>query len=51
MMLGTLARMIVHEESVPDGLSKADLRSHCRNLLVGAFERGCDGISLLDIKR
>jgi len=51
MMLGTLARMIVHEESVPDGLSKADLRSHCRNLLVGAFERGCDRISLLDIKR
>jgi hypothetical protein len=51
MMLGTLAGMIVHEESVPDGLSKADLRSHCRNMLVGAFERGCDGISLLDLKR
>ena len=51
MMLGTLAGMIVHEESVPDVLSKADLRSHCRNFLVGAFERGCDGISLLDIKR
>jgi hypothetical protein len=51
MMLGTLAGMIVHEESVPDGLSKADLRSHCRNMLVGAFDRGCDDISLLDIKR
>lgn len=51
MMLGTLAGMIVHGEIVPDGLSKAELRSHARNMLVGAFERGCDGISLLDLKR
>ena len=51
MMLGTLAGMIVHGETVPDGLSKAELRSHARNMLVGAFERGCDGISLLDLKR
>jgi hypothetical protein len=51
MMLGTLAGMLVHAETVPDGLSKAELRSHRRNLLIGAFERGCDGISLLDLKR
>ena len=51
MMLGTLAGMIVHGETVPDGLSKAELRSHARNMLVGAFERGCDDISLLDLKR
>ena len=51
MMLGTLAGMIVHAETVPHGLSKAELRNHRRNLLIGAFERGCDGISLLDLKR
>lgn len=51
MMLGTLAGMIVHAETVPDGLSKAEFRSHRRNMLIGAFERGCDGISLLDLKR
>lgn len=51
MMLGTLSGMIVHGETVPGGLSKAELRSHARNMLVGAFERGCDGISLLDLKR
>jgi hypothetical protein len=50
-MLGTLSGMIVHGETVPDGLSKSELRSHARNMLVGAFERGCDGISLLDLKR
>lgn len=51
LMLGTLAGMAVHEEHAPDGLDKEDLRNHGRNLLVGAFERGCDGISLLDLKR
>ena len=51
MMLGTLASMIVHGETFPDGLSKAELRSHARNMLVGAFERGSDSISLLEFKR
>lgn len=51
LMLGTLAGMAVREETTPDGLDKNDLRNHGRNLLIGAFERGCDGISLLDLKR
>lgn len=51
LMLGTLAGMAVHEETAPAGLDKDDLRNHGRNLLIGAFERGCDGISLLDLKR
>mgnify|MGYP003666055885 CR=1 FL=1 len=49
LMLGTLAGMVVHQEAIPAGLDKADIRNHGRNLLVGAFERGCDGISLLDL--
>jgi hypothetical protein len=51
MMLGTLAGMIFHGETIPDGLSKAKLRSHRRNMLIGSFERGCDGISVLDRNR
>lgn len=51
LMLGTLAGMATREETAPDGLDEADLRNHGRNLLIGAFERGCDGISLLDLKR
>ena len=51
LMLGTHAGMAVREENAPDGLDKTDLRNHGRNLLVGAFERGCDGISLLDLNR
>lgn len=51
LMLGTLAGMTVREENTPEGVEKTDLRNHGRNLLIGAFERGCDGISLLDLKR
>lgn len=51
LMLGTLAGMAVYQETAPEGLDQADLRNHGRNVLIGAFERGCDGISLLDLKR
>lgn len=50
LLLGALAGIAVHEETLPEGVDKQDLRNHARNLLIGAFERGCDGISLLDIK-
>ena len=50
LILGTLAGIAVREEATPEGVEKQDLRDHARNLVVGAFERGCDGISLLDIK-
>lgn len=48
LLLGTLAGIAVHEEALPAGVEKQDMRNHARNLLIGAFERGCDGISLLD---
>ena len=51
LLLGTLAGLAVREEAIPEGVEKHDLRNHARNLMVGAFERGCDGISLLDMKR
>ena len=51
LMLGTLAGIAVHQEKVPEGVDRSDLRSHGRNLMMGAFERGCDGIPLLDFKR
>jgi hypothetical protein len=51
LLLGTLAGIAVREEEVPEGVDKKDLRNHGRNLLIGAFERGCDGISMLDLKR
>ena len=51
LLLGTLAGMAVREEETPDGVDKHDLRNHGRNLMIGAFERGCDGISMLDLKR
>lgn len=50
LLLGTLAGIAVREETVPDGVEKHDLRDHARNLMIGAFERGCDGIPLLDMK-
>lgn len=51
LLLGTLAGLAVWEEDIPAGVDKQDLRNHARNLMIGAFERGCDGISMLDIKR
>lgn len=51
LLLGTLAGLAVREKDAPDGVDKKDLRNHGRNLLIGAYERGCDGISLLDLKR
>ena len=51
LMLGTLAGIAVHQEYVPDGVDRADLRDHGRNLMIGAFEHGCDGKPLLDFKR
>lgn len=50
LLLGTLAGLAVREEEVPAGVDKEDLRNHARNLMIGAFERGCDGISLLDLE-
>jgi len=50
LLLGTLAGLAVREEDVPAGVEKEDLRNHARNLMIGAFERGCDGISLLDLE-
>jgi hypothetical protein len=50
LLLGTLAGVAVHEEETPEGVDKEDLRNHARNLMIGAFERGCDGIPLLDFK-
>lgn len=51
LLLGTLAGLAVRQEAIPDGVDKQDQRNHARNLILGAFERGCDGISLLDMKR
>lgn len=51
LLLGTLAGLAVREETILDGVDKQDLRNHARNLMMGAFERGCDGIPLLDMKR
>ena len=50
LLLGTLAGMAVREDKTPEGIEKNDLRNHARNLMIGAFERGCDGISMLDLK-
>lgn len=50
LLFGTLAGIAVHEDSLPEGVGREDMRSHARNLLIGAFERGCDGISLLDLQ-
>lgn len=50
LLLGTLAGLAVREEEVPEGVGKNDLRNHGRHLLLGAYERGCDGISMLDLK-
>ena len=47
-ILGSLAGLAVWEEKIPDGINKNDLRDHARNLMIGAFERGCDGIPTLD---
>ena len=48
LILGSLAGLAVWEEKIPDGINKYDLRGHARNLMIGAFERGCDGIPTLD---
>ena len=48
LILGSLAGLAVWEEKIPDGINKNDLRDHARNLMIGAFERGCDGIPTLD---
>lgn len=50
LLLGTLGGIAVHEEDIPAGVEREDLRNHARNLMIGAFERGCDGISLLDLE-
>ena len=50
MILGSLAGLAVFDEDLPENLEREDLRAHARNVLVGAFERGCDGISTLDLK-
>ena len=49
LILGSLAGLAVWDEETPDGIAKQELRDHARNLMVGAFERGCDGISTLDL--
>ena len=51
LILGSLAGLAVFSENVPEGLERYDLRAHARNLLLGAFERGSDGISTLDMNR
>ena len=49
LILGSLAGLAVFNEDLPEGLERDDMRAHTRNLLVGAFERGSDGISSLDL--
>ena len=49
LLLGTLAGLAVREEKISAGVEKEDLRNHAGNLMIGAFERGSDGISLLDL--
>lgn len=49
LILGSLAGLAVFSEDLPEGLERDDLRAHAGNLLVGAFERGSDGISTLDL--
>jgi len=46
---GSVAGLAVFNEKLPEGLERNDLRAHARNLLIGAFERGSDGISSLDL--
>ena len=48
LILGSLAGLAVWDEKIPDGINKNDLRDHARNLMIGPFERGCDGIPTLD---
>ena len=48
LILGSLAGLAVWDEKIPDGINKNDLRDHARNLMIGAFGRGCDGIPTLD---
>ena len=48
LILGSLAGLAVWEEKIPDGKNENDLRDYARNLMIGAFERGCDGIPTLD---
>ena len=49
LTLGSLAGLAVWDEETPDGIAKQELRDHARNLMIGAFERGCDRISTLDL--
>jgi hypothetical protein len=49
LILGSVAGLAVFNEKLPEGLERNDLRAHARNLLIGAFERGSDGISSLDL--
>jgi hypothetical protein len=49
LILGSLGGLAVWEDEVPDGIEKQDLRDHARNVMIGAFERGSDGISSLDL--
>lgn len=48
LILGSPAGLAVWEEKIPNGINENDLRDHARNLMIGAFERGCDGIPTLD---
>lgn len=50
LIFGSLAGHAVWEEEVPEGLDKTELRDHARNQMIGAFERGCDGIAALDME-
>jgi hypothetical protein len=48
LILGSLAGLAVCEEKISNGINENDLRDHARNLMIGAFDRGCDGIPTLD---
>lgn len=50
LIFGSLAGHAVWEEDAPDGVRKTELRDHARNQMIGAFERGCDGIMALDME-
>lgn len=48
LILGSLAGLAVWETDVDEDINKDDVRTHARNLVIGSFERGCDGISAMD---
>ena len=49
LILRSLAGLAVWDEETPDGIAKQELRYHAYYLIIGALERGCDKISMLNL--